>query len=35
MVVALSHGSKKQLLIGTKGGNVLLLNNGEGIDKAK
>jgi WD40 repeat protein len=35
MVVALSHGTKKQLLIGTKGGNVLLLNNGEGIDKAK
>jgi len=35
MVVALNHGSKKQLLIGTKGGNVLLLSNGDGIDKAK
>jgi WD40 repeat protein len=34
MVVSLSHGKKKQLLIGTKGSNVMVLNNGDGIDKA-
>lgn len=34
MIVSLSHGSKKQLLIGTKGSNVFLLNNGDPIEKA-
>lgn len=28
MIVSLCHGNKKQLLIGTKGSNILLLNNG-------
>lgn len=31
MVVSLCHSNKKQLLIGTKGSNILLLNHGEGI----
>ena len=35
MVVSLCHGSKKQLLIGTKGSSILLLNHGDGIDNAK
>ncbi len=35
MIVSLFHGNKKQLLIGTKGSNIYLLNNGEGIQKAK
>ena len=35
MVVSLSHGKKKQLLIGTKGSNIYLLGNGENMDKAK
>ena len=35
MIVSLSHGSKKQLLIGTKGSDILLLNNGEEASSAK
>lgn len=34
MIVSLCHGSKKQLLIGTKGSNVFLLNSGDPIEKA-
>lgn len=35
MVVSLCHSHKKQLLIGTKGSNILLLNHEDGIEKAK
>lgn len=34
MVVSLSQGRKKQLLIGTKGSEILLLNDKDGIEKA-
>ena len=35
MIVALSQNSKKQILIGTKSSQVLLLNMGDHISKAK
>ena len=35
MIVSLSHGSKKQLLIGTKGSDILLLKDGDDASNAK
>ena len=29
MIVSLCHGSRKQLLIGTKGSDIMLLNDGD------
>ena len=35
MIVSLSHGSRKQLLIGTKGSDILILNDGAEAASAK